>query len=67
MQIVLNNETNNRGSSVTVTKELIYEHRCLAGIAHKNPAFDTRKYKIELEDGTQGRIFANIIMLNLYG
>jgi hypothetical protein len=51
---------------VTVTKHLVDKYGRLVGTVHKNPAFDTRKYEIELEDGRTGMIFANRIAANLY-
>jgi hypothetical protein len=66
VQIVLDEETNNGGNLATVTKQIVDEYGCPTGVTYKNPAFDTRKYELELEDGTMDRIFANRIAANLY-
>ena len=66
VQSMLNEETNNGGNLVTVTKHVVDKYGRPVETAHKNPAFDQREYEIKLEDGTMDRIFANRIAAIIY-
>ena len=59
VKVVLDQESNNSGNLATVTRRVTNIHGRPVGIAKNNLQLDSREYKIELEDGTFDRIFAN--------
>ncbi len=64
--MILDDKANGGGNIATVKRRVTDVNGRPVGSAHTNPLFDSREYEIELEDGTEDRIFANKIAKNIY-
>ena len=64
--MILDNKAYGGGNIATVKHQVTDINVRSVGNAHTNPLFDSREYEIELENGTEDRIFANKIAENIY-
>ena len=65
-KMILDNKANGGSNIATVKRQVTDVNGRPIGTAHTSPLFDSREYEIELEDGTEDRIFANKNAENIY-